>query len=92
MGELGLLAALLPVDVLAEHAGHPLVSGEGAQLEALDQEQVLELDLDTQCTAAAPCSHPGSALCSPLIQSCRKSAIQEAGTFSKVYSCCSQKE
>ena len=60
MSELGLLAALLPVDVLAEHAGHPLVGGEGAQLEALHQEQVLELDLDTQCTAAS---------CPPLLSS-----------------------
>ena len=63
VSELGLLAALLPVDVLAEHAGHPLVGGEGAQLEALHQEQVLELDLDTQCTAAS-CSLLSALLCS----------------------------
>ena len=92
MGELGLLAALLPVDVLdddddddvldvlpvdvlAEHAGHPLVGGQGAQLEALHQEEVLELDLGTQCTAA-PCSKPCPApLCSRVVE-CQESRNQ----------------
>ena len=54
MSQVSLLSLLLPINIFPNTLHHHLLGLNGTQLEALHQEQVLELDLLTHQIKAAP--------------------------------------